>query len=68
MKLWLFLESLNPIRWGVRYGKRWAIVKKVDIKIPLKTKLGKNAPHCYLEGEGICERTRDTATFLGHRR
>ncbi len=52
MKVWLFLEQLKPLRWCIRFGKKWRIVKKVEILVPMKTMAGRKAPHGYLVGNG----------------
>ena len=51
-KIWLALESVKPLRWAIRYGGKWRIVKEVKIEIPMETRKGKIAPHGYLFGIG----------------
>lgn len=66
MKIWICLESLKPMRWAVRYGNKWAVVKKVISKIPLITRRGKNQPKCYLAGDGIALIRKEVA-YLNYR-
>ena len=65
VKVWVFLESLKPLRWCVRFGKKWKIVKSVSIEIPMKTARGKIAPHGYLVGDGTVSIRRCIARIGG---
>ena len=62
-KVWVCLESLKPLRWAVREGNRWYTVKEIDIRLPMKTKRGKRAPHGYLSGTGTVTISGDRATI-----
>ena len=52
MKIWVCLESVRPLRWAVREGNKWHVVKEVEINVPMKTRRGVRAPHGYLAGTG----------------
>ena len=50
--IWLALETLRPLRWAIRYGNQWWIVKTVKVLIPLRTRRGTIQPKAYLVGRG----------------
>lgn len=52
MRIWIYLESVNPVKWGVRAGRKWHIVNKITINIPMETRHGRHAPQGYLVGHG----------------
>jgi hypothetical protein len=64
MKIWICVESLSPLRWAIRYGNKWRIVKNFISKIDLRPKDGKIAPQAYLEGFGRVKFKKNNAVIL----
>ena len=65
--IWIYLESLKPFRWGVRYGNQWFVVKNIIVNIPLKTQKNNCQPKGCLKGVGILKIKNDVATIKGEK-
>lgn len=52
MKIWFFLETMRPPKWGIRAGKKWFSVDRAIIKTQMKTAFQDRQPYCYLQCEG----------------
>ena len=59
--IWLFLESTHPLRWGIRYGNEWLIVKRVKVLVPMNSRRGPIAPHAFLSTKGVVRFEGNTA-------
>lgn len=62
-KIWLFVESVNPPRWGIRYGREWHVVKQIAVKIVMEGRTARRAPNTYLFGIGRIAFEKDKATL-----
>ena len=63
MKIWLFLETLRALRWGVRYGRRWRIVKEVKVSGSMTSQKNKISPNAVLQGIGRVSFKKGTANL-----
>lgn len=52
MKIWIYLESVKPLRWGVRYGKKYWTGKEIRVFTNLITQSNKKQPYGVLVGYG----------------
>jgi hypothetical protein len=50
--IWLFVETVRPLTWGVRWGNRWLVVGEVQVRIPMATMRGQASPAGYVRGFG----------------
>ena len=64
MKISIALESLNTVLWCIHYGKKWKVVKAIQVDGILKTETRKQAPHAILTGDGKVEFTNGSAKIF----
>jgi hypothetical protein len=62
-RIWLFLETVRPLRWGIRYGNKWHVVNDVVVKLPMQTMQGKKPPNGYLAATGSMTIRNGVATL-----
>lgn len=65
--IWIYLESLKPFRWGVRYGNKWFVVKNIEVFISLTTQQNNCQPKGCLRGVGVLKIKNGIATIMGEK-
>lgn len=52
MRVILAVETIKPLRWCIRDGYTWHIVRRVEIRTRMKSGTGMKSPHAYLYCDG----------------
>lgn len=61
-RIWVYLESVRPCKWGVREGNKYHIVDEILIHGgTLESAIRKNQPRCYFYGDGTVDVVKGTA-------